>query len=148
MVPKKSRVLLVEDDPTYRERLASIVEDMGPEVVSLESGAHALRYIDGQNWAWYPSMLITDLVMDGVGGYQLMRLIQERYPRRDIPIIVVSQLSSGDDLAEAEMAGATAYVTKPLRENDFTEVLDKVLSAKAKNKKLTFFTKSLRRKRR
>ena len=96
--PKGRPVVLVEDDPTYRERLAALMEELGLEVVQLESGAHALRYMEMQNWAWYPSMLVTDLVMDGMGGYQLMRLVQERYPRRNIPLIVVSQLGSSEDI--------------------------------------------------
>jgi CheY-like chemotaxis protein len=61
-----------------------------------------------------PKMVITDLVMPGMGGYQLIRRLCEMYPRRNVPVIVVSKLNSPDDIVEAELAGASVYCAKPL----------------------------------
>lgn len=138
-------IIIVEDDSGYRAEITALLNKAGYKVTALESGNHALRYFDEQTWAWSPRIIITDLVMDGFGGYQLIRRVHERYPRKNIPIIVISRLGGAEDIMEADAAGATAYITKPLRENDLLEVLDKVSNAIKSGKKLNFFSRSLNR---
>ncbi len=124
-------VLVVDDDEHYREQLRSVLENKGIQVSVHESGAHAIRYMQQQPWSWFPSLIYTDLVMDGMGGYQFIRRVQENYPSRSIPIIVVSRLRSSLDVNEAEAAGAAAYLIKPIT----TEHIYQSLKAAFQNEK-------------
>ncbi|MCB0324300.1 MAG: response regulator [Bdellovibrionales bacterium] len=125
-------VVVVDDDEEFRMKFTRMLEGMGLSVIQQDSGSHCVRFLQNQPWNWYPSIVFTDIVMDGMGGYQLMRRIQELYPRRSIPIIVVSKLDAGVDVGEAEVAGAAAYITKPVDEQRVYETVDKVLAADRK----------------
>jgi CheY-like chemotaxis protein len=121
-------VMVIDDDDAFREELKGMLEKAGIQVIPQSSAAHALRYIMNQSWNWYPSIVITDIVMDGMGGYQLIRRIQELYPNRNIPIIVISRLEAAADVNEAEVAGAAAYLIKPVEEKRLFETIGKVLA--------------------
>jgi len=131
-------VLLVDDDEEYRRMMEKLLLSFGLTSIPIESGAHCVRFVQNQPWNWFPSLIITDIVMDGMGGYQLMRRLQEQYPKKDIPIIVVSRLDAILDIAEAESAGATAYVKKPVDPQQLYEALDRIVNHDPKTGALTF----------
>jgi CheY-like chemotaxis protein len=123
-------IILVDDDPEVRAALRTLLNDNNYKVVCLESAEHAMRYVQSQRLNWYPWLVITDLVMDGMGGYQLLRRIQELYPKRKIPMVVISKLGTADDMAEAEEAGAAAFLKKPLDEDKLLQTIKKVTNKK------------------
>lgn len=118
--------MLIDDDPIFRKETRRVLEDEDYQVMTLDSGSHAIRYMQDQAWSWYPWLVITDLVMDGMGGYQLLRRISELYPNKTIPVIVVSRLGSAEDIAEAEIAGAAAYLKKPIQPEKLLATIKKV----------------------
>ncbi len=119
-------VLVVDDDESFRVELDGLLRGYGLATILLDSGSHCIKFVQNQPWNWSPALLVTDIVMDGMGGYQLMRLMQEQYPNKNIPIIVISRLTTMLDIAEAETAGATAYIKKPLKEKALKEALVKI----------------------
>ncbi len=119
-------ILAVDDDEVYRKQLQGILDRHNIPCIMQESATHALRFLQNQPWNWRPALVITDIVMDGMGGYQLIRRIQELYPTSDIPVLVVSKLSGGIDVGEAEVAGAAAYITKPATEDKIISALEKL----------------------
>ena len=129
--PKKIvNTILVEDDAECREELTTILEDKGHQVASFESANHAVRFMQSQPWSWFPKLIVTDIVLDGIGGYQFMRMIGELYPNKAIPMVVVSKLYSPDYVYEAEVAGATAFLPKPLHKDKFLAAILKATSQK------------------
>lgn len=130
---KPGSVLIVDDDPDFRSEIRDILTKDGYEAVCLESANHAIRYMQGQPWNWYPWLLITDLVMDGMGGYQLMRRVSEIYPNRTIPMLVTSRLGSPDDIVEAEQAGASAYLRKPIKYDELRTAISHATEKKKKS---------------
>lgn len=133
-------VLVIDDDEKFRSQLEQMLRTMGVASICLESGSHCLRFIQNQPWNWYPALVLTDLVMDGMGGYHLIRRIHEQYPHRNIPVVVVSKLNASVDVGEAEAAGAVAYVTKPLDADRLHQTLDRVLNHDASKGMLVFTT--------
>lgn len=128
--PKKRLVegpaIVVDDDESARRDLKDILERSGVTVFVQESASHAVRFLQNQPWNWRPGMIFTDLVMDGMGGYQFIRRVLELYPKANIPIIVVSKLDAGVDVGEAEIAGAHGYITKPFDETRLLGLVEKV----------------------
>jgi len=129
-------ILVVDDDIEFRAQIRTLLEGEGYDAVCLESANHALRYMQAQPWNWYPWLLITDLVMDGMGGYQLMRRISEFYPNRTIPMVVISRLGTSDDMNEAEQAGATAFLRKPFDPKALVAAIKKATANKQKRLEL------------
>lgn len=130
---KPGTIIVVDDDPEFRADVRELLTAEGYETICLESGNHALRYMQSRPWNWYPWLLITDLVMDGMGGYQLMRRVSELYPGRTIPMVVVSRLGTSDDVTEAEQAGASVYLRKPLQGEELLASIKKATSKKQKS---------------
>ncbi|MFN8389259.1 MAG: response regulator [Bdellovibrionota bacterium] len=116
-------IVAIDDDESFRSELKEVFERRGIPAVFQESATHTMRYLQNQPWNWRPGLIITDIVMDGMGGYQLIRRINELYRGRKIPIIVLSRLNAGVDLGEAEVDGAAAYLTKPLNEAQLFKII-------------------------
>ncbi|MDD2941658.1 MAG: response regulator [bacterium] len=120
---KRGPILLIEDDPEFRNEAQSYLQKQGYEVICQDGAKNAVSYMQKKPWSWSPWLIITDLVMDGMGGYQLIRRIQEIYPDKTIPVIVISQLKNAEDVSEAELAGANAYLGKPVSMDKLLETV-------------------------
>jgi DNA-binding response OmpR family regulator len=106
VVPWPARILLVDDDPDLLVLLAEDLRNDGFRVTTARDGVEALRYLESS----WPDLLVTDLLMPGMDGLTLARLVKER---ADLPIIILSAVDSEDGKAEALEEVAEDYVTKP-----------------------------------
>lgn len=131
-------ILLVDDDKAFRDELKEGLRELGYTVAAIESAQHAIKFIGLQPWSWAPSLLLTDLVMDGMGGYQFMRQFTELYKSRNIPIMVVSRLLSAEDISEADIAGACYYFGKPVEASKIKEQIERVVATKLEKKPIAF----------
>jgi excisionase family DNA binding protein len=100
-------VLVVDDDPSVRGLLRGQLELGGYTVVEAESGERALAAISDQP----PDLVLLDLVIPGVEGWQLLRELQERHGA--VPVVVFSGQVDDDAAAEAPHEGAQAFVGQP-----------------------------------
>lgn len=107
--PGAGRILVAEDDGALRELLVELLTDAGYSVVAVASGTDALPRIRGAN---QPEVVLTDLVMPGVGGEALLAMIQREYAH--IPVVVMTAFGSIDSAVQLVRAGAFDYVTKPV----------------------------------
>ena len=114
--PSKNRdarvsVLVVDDEPTNRAVCRGCLEKAGYRVEQAVNGYSAL---DKVNTA-LPDVIIMDVVMPDMDGLECTRRLKARADTRDIPIIVLSARSKGDDVLAGLEAGADEYLTKPIR---------------------------------
>ena len=105
----KGRILVAEDDGALRELLVELLTDAGYDVGAVASGTEALPKLRGAN---PPDVVLTDLVMPGLGGEALLAMI--RRERAHIPVIVMTAFGSIDSAVQLVRAGAFDYVTKPV----------------------------------
>jgi CheY-like chemotaxis protein len=118
-VGKAKRVLVVDDDASIRELLATALEDDGYEVVPATNGQDALSVVE----RWRPDVIVLDLMMPVMDGWTFAKRLRER---DQIPIVV---LSAANDLARhARTVGATDVISKPF---DLDQLLPKVARAAA-----------------
>lgn len=78
------RILLVDDEPSIRVVLSAVLEDAGYTVDSAENGFDALRKIQNA----LPDLVITDLRMPNMNGFELLAVVRERFPK--LPTVVIS----------------------------------------------------------
>jgi excisionase family DNA binding protein len=100
-------VLVVDDDARLREYMRANLELAGYAVAEAEDGEQALRAIEHQA----PDLVLLDLVMPGVDGWQLLRQLQERHG--SIPVIMFSGKVDERAAAEAAEHGAHGFLGKP-----------------------------------
>jgi len=106
----KLRVLVVEDDPSMRKLLQTILTELGYEVSIACDGEEGLRVaLECQ-----PHIMLVDWVMPKMDGLALTRVLREAKIGRGIYILILTSLADEDKLVEAFKAGVDDYMTKPL----------------------------------
>ena len=106
-------ILLVEDDDVIRDALGEILRAEGYEVASVNHGADALERIQA---GFHPSLIVTDLMMPVMDGWQLLAALNKRPAAERPPILVISAIL--DDVPHP--VGATVAMSQPI-------VLDRLL---------------------
>ncbi len=106
---RAARLLAVEDSATQAAALAVLLEDAGYEVVIARSGERALDLVTRDHF----DLVLSDVVMPGINGYELCRRIKEDLGRADLPVVLLTSLSDPLDIVRGLEAGADNYVTKP-----------------------------------
>lgn len=102
-------VLIVEDDPVSLEILDAIVKDMGLGVERAANGLEALNRV----YRSAPDLILLDVVMNGLDGYEICSRLQGDRETDNIPIIFISALKEEEDEARGLSLGAVDYIFKP-----------------------------------
>lgn len=122
------KILLCEDNDDIRKMLAMRLEVVGYTVLQARDGEEGLGIIKQQQ----PELVIMDLMMPKMTGFEVCRMVKFDEMYKDIPIIVLSALDQQRDREKALEAGADAYFIKPF---DLELLLNKVSSLISENKK-------------
>jgi two-component system response regulator HydG len=113
------RVLVVDDDEPHAQAVAESLERVGYECVVANTGREGIRLIEEQNF----DIVLTDLIMDGVGGLEVLAKAKSELP--DAEVVILTGHSTVKTAVTAMQAGATTYLTKPLDINELRAVADK-----------------------
>ena len=116
-----SRILVVEDSHTQSVLLRGVLEAHGFEVTVVEEGNAALEAIALQP----PHVVLTDMLMPGMDGLELVEQVRKRFPR--VPTILITEYGSEDVAAEALRRGAVGYIPKRRIDSDLVPSLERVL---------------------
>ena len=108
--PDTKSILVVDDDADIRHSLTEILVDEGYDALTAGNGREALSMIRANH---LPSLIVLDLTMPIMDGYEATRRIRANPDMTTIPIIAVTSYALAGDEAKALAAGCNAYVTKP-----------------------------------
>lgn len=104
------RVILVADDsPTIRKFVSVALTVKGYEIITCSDGMEALEKLP----ATKVDLLLTDLNMPNVDGYQLITSVRNNVEFKDLPIIILSSLGNNEDIQRGLECGANSYLIKP-----------------------------------
>lgn len=107
--PGALRVLIVDDDPVNLKVLANMLQPDGYALSFAASGEQAAGQLSSAHW----DLFIIDVMMTPMSGYELTRLVRERFPISELPILLLTARSGPEDIYTGFLAGANDYVTKP-----------------------------------
>lgn len=119
-----ARILIVDDEPFLRRILSCMLAGAGYEVEVAEDGEQAWDRIQG---AEPPDLLISDLMMPGITGIELVRRVRARGGAY-LPILILTARGQGVDKDEAHESGADAFMAKPFNARALTETVQKMLA--------------------
>jgi putative two-component system response regulator len=105
---RSARVLIAEDDPSGRELLGALVEELGYEAVAVANGEAALEAIQANP----PDIVLSDVNMPGMGGFEVCRRLKGNPATRLIPVILITGMGELHK-AEGIEAGADDFLSKP-----------------------------------
>ena len=104
---EKERILVVDDEVNVREMVANIINLIGHEAVTTESGKKALEFLKNESF----SILITDVKMPEMDGFDLMKAVRNQFP--NIHIICMTAHGASYTYTDVVGVGAMDYITKP-----------------------------------
>jgi DNA-binding response OmpR family regulator len=103
----KEKILLVDDDPSITQLLATILKKEGYETVSANNGKRGLEMIVSEK----PDLVLLDLMMPDMTGEEVLEIAQKDFP--EIPVIMVTAHGSEEKAVQLMKGGATDYIRKP-----------------------------------
>jgi adenylate cyclase len=107
---ERKLILLADDSPLIHKHTVPILEEDGYEVVSAMDGSEGLRIARDRT----PDLIITDIEMPKIDGYELCKAIKQGAETAHIPVLICSSLGEAQDLERGFDAGADDYVIKPV----------------------------------
>jgi DNA-binding response OmpR family regulator len=106
---KLKKILIVEDNPDIRNILSMRITINGYQVITAENGQEALDKAKSEK----PDLLILDLMLPKINGFEVCRMLKFDDNYKQIPIIILSALDQQQDREKATKSGADAYFIKP-----------------------------------
>jgi twitching motility two-component system response regulator PilH len=111
------KIMVVDDSPTERAFLQGILAKRGYSVMMMDSGEAAIERCKTER----PDLIIMDVLMPGLNGFQTTRTIARGEATKDIPVIILSSKGQDTDKIWGLRQGAKEYLTKPLVESELLE---------------------------
>ena len=120
-----AKILIVDDSQIYRFKLRKLVEARGHEALTARDGEEALALARREQ----PQIILMDIVMPGMSGYQAKRQLGRDEATREIPVIFVSSRAADSDKVWGMRLGAAGYVTKPVNPDTLGTAIEDVVAA-------------------
>jgi len=113
------KILVIEDEEDIREVLRQMLEMNGHSVLAAASGEEGLELADKQ-----PDLILCDIGLPGMDGYQVVTAIRQRPEGADMPFIFLTARATRDDQRRGMKLGADDYITKPFTERDVMDAIE------------------------
>ncbi|HDS1220073.1 twitching motility response regulator PilH [Stenotrophomonas maltophilia] len=119
-----ARILIVDDSPSQLLGIQRIVEKLGHQILTATDGAAGVEAARAE----LPDLVLMDVVMPNLNGFQATRTLARDEATRHIPVILVTTKDQDTDRMWGMRQGAKAYITKPFSEDELSEVLERVFA--------------------
>ena len=114
-----SKVLVVDDSPTEIHQFREMLEQMGHQVIVAENGRDGVAMAAREQ----PDVVLMDIVMPDMNGFQATRAISRGADTKHIPVIIVSSKNQETDKVWGQRQGAKGYITKPVDTKELVNVM-------------------------
>ncbi|MBZ9569860.1 response regulator [Patescibacteria group bacterium] len=117
------RIVFIEDEPALQKILGEALSKEGYEVIAALDGEAGLRLVETKK----PDLVLLDLILPKIDGFEVLRRIKEDPETREIPIIILTNLERMEDVDRVSELGAITYLVK----DNYTleEVVEKIKKA-------------------
>ncbi|WP_341732022.1 MAG: response regulator [Microcoleus anatoxicus] len=129
---ERSIILIVDDNQTNLDVLFELLRNYGFKVLVAQDGESAIEQIE----YIHPDLILLDIMMPGIDGFETCRRLKADPPTQDIPIIFMSALSDTLDKVKGFQTGAVDYITKPFQHEEVLSRIETHLTIRSLQKKL------------
>jgi len=117
----KPKIFCIDDDAVVREKVTMILADKGYEILAVGDPLQAL----GQVFQYQPDLILCDIAMPSLDGYEVCSMLRNSTRFRQTPIIMLTGIDGFIDRLKARIIGATDYLTKPFGESELLMLIEK-----------------------
>jgi chemosensory pili system protein ChpA (sensor histidine kinase/response regulator) len=122
--PKKTLALVVDDSITMRKVTTRVLESHDFEVITARDGIDATEQMQER----IPDVLLLDIEMPRMDGYEVAEFVRADARLRHIPIVMITSRAGEKHRSRGKKAGANAYLSKPYKESELIEEVSRLLS--------------------
>lgn len=123
LVFKRERILVVEDSVTTRKVISITLSQKGFEVIEAGDGLEALSKVRDAK----PDLILLDIILPKMDGYGVLSIMKSNPETKHIPVIMLTSKDAYAYKVKGELAGSTAYLTKPFDPEQLVETIEKTL---------------------
>lgn len=123
-IGRNRTILVVDDSPTVRKLISGKLEKCGHSVLAAVDGMDALAKINEV----IPDLILLDITMPRLDGYQVCKLIRNNEMTKDVPIVMISGKDGFFDKVRGRMAGSSGYITKPFGPDTLMKTIETYLN--------------------
>jgi len=138
-VTARAKILVVDDTPHNVKLLADLLGAKGYDVMTATSGSEALAQIEKTP----PDLVLLDVVMPGVSGYEVCRRLRENPVTAYLPVVMVTALDPGEERIKGLEAGADDFLTKPINHSELLVRVRSLLRIKSLHDQLADWNRTL-----
>ncbi len=120
-----ANILIIDDSPTDVQVFTTLLERAGHQVTAVNSAEDGIE----RARATLPEIIIMDVIMPGMNGFQATRTLTRDASTANVPIIMISTKSMETDRVWGLRQGARAFITKPVHENELLACIDDLLTS-------------------
>lgn len=121
---KRKKILIVEDEESLLKLESILLTSKGYEVEGVADGLAAMEAIKKSQ----PDLVLLDIMLPEIDGFEVCRRIKEDPETRDIPVIMLTAKKSREDMARGEEVGADWYITKPFKSAMVIETIQRFIA--------------------
>lgn len=118
-------ILIADDDRITRRTLRACIEQAGMQVVEAADGREALKMVRDHD----PRVLVLDVGMPNMNGYQVCQALRRSESGRRVPIVMLTAESGLDAIRKGLVSGADVYITKPFQPEEVVREVQAMLTA-------------------
>ncbi len=126
------KILIVDDLPDHIAFAGSILKDRGYKIFAATSGEKALKFLEEK----LPDLIVLDINMDGITGFEVCKIIKENPRTKDIPVIFLTAENSPQKIKQGFEIGCCDYVQKPFVRDEYIARIETHLSISRHNKEM------------
>lgn len=139
--PASSTVLVVDDNEQNLELIQAYLEDLGCRILAARDGVETLRIVETDE----PDIILLDVMMPRMSGFQACQRIKSNPQTRDIPIVMITALNEVGDVERAVESGADDFLTKPVNKLELLTRVRSLLRVRQLKKQLDRTLEQMRR---
>src|SRR6266513_1625394 len=133
-----AKIIIIDDEPAMVEVIVTLCREKGHEVFPFNAAPKAVEQLDSIQ----PQIVITDIKMETMSGFDVLRHVREHH--RQTSVILITAYASVDTAVEAMKMGATNYVLKPFKIDELQTRIQKALDYQAAVRENTYLRKELK----
>jgi two-component system, chemotaxis family, response regulator PixH len=118
------KILVVEDTPSEMKLMTLYLKDNGYQVISTDNAKDGLAMVDKEK----PDLVITDVVMEGMNGFEFCRTLKKNPETEKIPVIACTSRNQDLDKIWGKKQGVDVYITKPYSQEDIINAVKSVFN--------------------
>lgn len=122
-----AKILVAEDERDIRDLITFTLQYAGHEVIAASNGAEAIEVARAEK----PDLIIVDVRMPLMTGYEACRVLKQAGPTRHIPVVFLSAKGQEQEVQSGLEAGATDYILKPFSPENLARRIEEILARSA-----------------